>query len=63
MILIATFIAQQYSRPVILRYQQIGRTVAVIVSSDNGARLFKLNLVEADVGSDVLEAVRPKIAE
>ena len=47
----------------ILRDEQIGRAVAVVVASDDGARIFQLNLVEADVGGDVFESVGPEIAE
>ncbi len=63
MILVAAFVAQQHGGPVILRDEQIGRAVAVVVAGDDGARVFELNLVEADVGGDVFEAVRPEIAE
>ena len=63
MILIAAFVLQQHRRPVILRDEQVGRAVVVVVAGDDGARIFELNLVEANVGGDVFESVRPKIAE
>ena len=47
----------------VLRDQQVGGAVAVVVSSDDGARIFELNLVQADIGSDVFESIRPEIAE
>ncbi len=47
----------------ILRDEQVGGAVVVIVSGDDGTRVFELNLVEADVGSDVFESVRPEVAE
>src|SRR5579863_374424 len=47
----------------ILRDEQVGGAVAVVVAGNDGARLFELNLVEANVGSDVFESVRPEIAE
>ncbi len=47
----------------ILGDEQIGGAVAVVVAGDDGARIFELNLVEADVGGDVFEAVRTEIAE
>ena len=62
-ILIAAFVAQQHGGPVILRDEQIGGAVVVVVAGDDGARIFELNLVEADVGGDVFEAVRTEIAE
>src|SRR3954451_1211876 len=46
----------------ILRNEKIGGAVAVIVCSDNRAWIFEFNLVEANVGSDVFESVRPEIA-
>ena len=63
MILIAAFIAQQHGWPVILRDEQVGRAVVVVVAGDDGARIFQLNLVEANVGGDIFESVWPKVAE
>src|ERR1700685_2645313 len=62
-ILIPTVVAQQHRRPMILRDEQIGRAVVVIVASDNRPRFLKLNLVEPNVSGDVLESVGAKIAE
>ncbi len=62
-ILIAAFIAQQHRWPVILRDEQVSGAVVVVVAGDDGARIFQLNLVETNVGGDVLEAVRSEIAE
>ena len=62
-ILIAAFIAQQHSRTVILRNQQVGRAVAIVIASDDGARVFELNFVETYFGGDVLETIGPEIAE
>jgi hypothetical protein len=59
--LIATFISQQNSRTVILRDEQIGRAVAVVIACDDGARIFELNLVESDVGGDILETIGPRL--
>ena len=62
-ILIATFITQQNGWSVILRDQQIGRAIVVEISSNDGARLFELNLVETNVDGDVFETIRTEIAE
>src|ERR1700722_18842263 len=62
-ILIPAFIAQKHGGTVILRDEKIGRAVAIVVTSDDGARIFQFDLVESNIGSNILEAVRPKIAE
>ena len=62
-ILIAAFVAQQHGRTMILGDQQVSRTVAIVIAGNDGARLFELNLVETNVGGDVLETIRPEIAE
>src|SRR5207302_2530149 len=62
-ILIATFVAQQHSWAMILRDEQVGSAVVVVVNGDDGARIFKLNLVETNIGSDVFESVGTEIAE
>jgi len=45
-ILITTFIAQQHGGTVVLRDQQVGRAVAIVVAGNDGTRIFELNLVE-----------------
>src|ERR1022692_1410568 len=63
-ILIAAFIAQQqHGGPVILRDQQIGGAVAIVIAGNDGARIFELNLVETNVGGNVFETIGPEIAE
>ena len=62
-VLIAAFIAQQHGGTVILRDQQIGGAVAIVVAGDDGARIFELNLVEANVGGDIFESIGAEIAE
>src|ERR1700758_2588522 len=47
----------------ILRDEQVGRAIVVVVPGDDGARVFQLNLVQANIGGNVLEAVWPEIAE
>ena len=47
----------------VLGDEQVGRAVVVVVSGDDGARIFELNFVEANVGSDVLPSIRAEIAE
>src|SRR5579863_3686144 len=41
----------------------MGRAIAVIVTCDNRARILELNLVEPNISSHVLEAIRPEIPE
>ena len=47
----------------ILRDEQIGGAIVVVVAGDDGAGIFQLNFVEADVGGDVFETVGAEIAE
>src|ERR1700722_7496761 len=47
----------------ILRDEQIDRAVVVVIARDDRSRLFKLNLVEPNIGGDVFESFWPKIAE
>src|SRR6185437_10140535 len=47
----------------ILRDEKISATVAVIVRGNDRSRILELNLVEADIGSDVFESIRPEIAK
>src|SRR5580704_4323409 len=54
---------QQYGRPVVLSDQQVDGAIVVVVSGDDGARIFELNLVQANIGGDVFEAIGPEIAE
>ena len=63
MVLIAAFVVQQHGGAVILRNKQVGGAVVVVVSGDNCAGVFELNLVKADVGGDVFESVGAEIAE
>ena len=63
MVLVATFISQQDGWTVILRDEQVSGAIAVVVSGDDGARIFELNLVEADFGGDIFETVGAEIAE
>src|SRR5437016_13902947 len=46
----------------ILSDEQVGGAVVVEVSGDDGARIFELNFVEANVGSNVFEPIRSEIA-
>ncbi len=62
-ILIAAQVAQQDGWPVVLRDEQVGGAVAVVVAGDDGARIFELNLVEANVGGDIFESIGAEIAE
>src|SRR3981081_486466 len=63
MILIPAFVAQQHGWAVILRDEQVGRAVAVVIAGDDGARIFQLNFVETNVGGDVFESVGAEVAE
>ena len=47
----------------ILRDQEIDSAVVVVVSGNDGARLFELNLVESNVDGDVFPSAGTKIAE
>ena len=62
-VLVAAFVAEQNGGAVILRDQEIDGAVVVIVSGDDDARIFELNLVEAYVGGDVFPSVRAEIAK
>src|SRR5262249_23134059 len=62
-VLVATFVLEQDGRAVVLGNEQVGGAVVVVVSGDDRARIFELNLVETHVGGDVLPSVRPKIAK
>src|ERR1035441_3885008 len=62
-VLVAAFVAKQHSGPVILRDQKINRPVIVVIPSDDGTRLFELNLVKPDIDSNVLPSIRTKIPE
>src|SRR5579862_4141783 len=63
MVLVPTLISQQDNWPAILRDQQVGRTVAVVITGDDGPRFFESDLVEADVGGDIFESVWAEIAK
>src|ERR1017187_7774221 len=62
-VLVAAFVVEQHGGSVILRDQKIDGAVIVVVTSDDGARLFELNFVESSFGGDIFEAVRAEIAE
>ena len=47
----------------VLGYKKIGGAVVVEVSGNDRARVFELNFVEAHVGGDVFESIRPKITK
>ncbi len=47
----------------ILRDQQIGSAVVVVIAGNDRSRMFEMNLVEADVGSDIFESIGTKIAK
>ena len=47
----------------ILRDEQISGAIAVVIAGDDGARIFEGDLVEADFGGNIVEAVRAKITE
>ena len=47
----------------ILGDEQIGRAVTVVITRDDGARIFQNDLVEAQIGSDVLKTIGTKIAK
>ena len=63
MVLVPTLISQQDNWPAILRDEQVGRTIAVVITGDDGPRLFESDLVEADVGGDIFESVWAEIAK
>ena len=47
----------------ILSDEQVGGAVVVEISRDDGARIFELNFIEANIGGLVFESVRTKVAE
>ncbi len=47
----------------VLGDEQVGGAVVIEVSGDNRARILELNFVEANVGADVFEPIRPQVAE
>ena len=47
----------------ILRDEQIGGTVTVVIAGDDAAGIFQNDFVEANLGGDVLETVGTKIAK
>ena len=63
MILVATFIAQEHSRTVVLRDQQIGGAIVVIVGSQQPTRRFQMNLVEPDFSGYIREPFGTHIAK
>ena len=62
-VLVAAFVAQQHGRTVVLRDEQVGGAVTVVVGGDNGAGILELNLVQTNVGGDIFESIRPEVAE
>src|SRR5579862_4943555 len=62
-ILISAFVTQQDSMSVILRDEDIGGTIVVVVTHDDSARILEQNLVEADVGRDIFESIGTQIAK
>ena len=62
-VLVAAFVLQQDGGAVVLGDEQVGGAVVVVVSGDDGARIFEMNFVEANVGGDVFPAVGAEIAE
>src|ERR1700722_732568 len=62
-ILVSALITKQHRRTVILRDEQIDRTIVVIIAHYEGARLFTLNFVEPDIGADIFPTIRTKIAK
>src|SRR5579862_4016505 len=47
----------------ILRDEQVSSAVVVVVTGNDGSRIFELNLIEADVSGDIFEAIGPEVAE
>src|SRR5579872_793978 len=47
----------------ILRDQQIGSAVVVVIAGDDGARMFKMNLVEPNVSGHIFESIGAEIAK
>src|SRR5215469_1824039 len=63
MVFVAAFVFEQNGGAMVLSNDEVGSAVVVIVSGNDRARIFELNLVEADVGGDILPSVRPQVAE
>ena len=47
----------------VLRDEKIDCAIVVVVAGDDGARIFELNFVEADIGGDVFPSIGAKVAE
>src|SRR6266496_2860597 len=62
-VLVAAFVLEQDGRAAVLGDEQVGGAVVVVVSGDDGARLFELDLVETNAGGDVFPSVGPQVAE
>ena len=54
---------EEHGGAVVLCDQQIDGAIVVVVTGDDGAWLFELNLVETDVGGDVFPSIGAEIAE
>src|SRR5713101_5058118 len=62
-VLVSALVAQQDSRTLVLRDQQIDGAIVIVVPSDDRAWRLELNFVEAGFGGDIFEAVGTEIAE
>src|SRR5215467_11599742 len=47
----------------VLGNEQVGRAVVIVVSGDDGPRIFELKFVQSHVSGDVFPSVRTKVAE